>query len=73
LLIHRLLCAFVVDKVTLEIFCLKKKDLFLKKIKTHHLSIITGCGLGGRGGSFSIITFLGGGSTFCPDIVITFL
>ncbi len=34
---------------------------------------MTAGGLGGRGASFSIITFLGGGSTTLPGIIITFL
>ena len=35
---------------------------------------MTGCGLGGNGGSFSTITFLGGGSITVFDfIVIIFL
>jgi hypothetical protein len=35
---------------------------------------MTGCGLGGSGGSFSIITFLGGGSvTLFVFTVIIFL
>ena len=35
--------------------------------------MITGCGLEGRGANFSMITFLGGGSTDLPGIVMIFV
>ena len=40
--------------------------------QTNHLSMMMFCGFVGRGASFSMITFLAGGSCTLPGIVITF-